>query len=170
MNNEQQETIATETELVINMTIAAWYSLNKRMSELLAKLSDDDLAAETAPGRNSGIYLLGHLATVNDGMLALMGLQQRLRPELEDTFIKSPDRSGKLMPAATELRMYWQQVNDTLAGHFRKMSTEEWFGRHMSVSEEDFKKEPHRNKLNILISRTGHQHYHMGQLAYLVKK
>ena len=50
------------------------------------------------------------------------------------------------------------------------MQPEDWFTKHSAISAEDFAKEPHRNKLNILINRTVHQGYHMGQLAYLVKK
>jgi len=34
-------------------------------------------------------------------------------------------------------------------------------------SAEDFAKEPHRNKLNIIISRTSHLQYHTGQIALL---
>jgi len=47
------------------------------------------------------------------------------------------------------------------------MQPTEWFTRHTSVSEEDFIKEPHRNKLNVLITRATHQSYHLGQLIYL---
>jgi hypothetical protein len=43
----------------------------------------------------------------------------------------------------------------------------EWFNRHTVVSEADFEKEPHRNKLNLLINRTNHLSYHLGQLIYL---
>ena len=41
------------------------------------------------------------------------------------------------------------------------------FEKHTAVSEEDFSKEPHRNKLNIVISRTSHLQYHTGQLVLL---
>ena len=38
------------------------------------------------------------------------------------------------------------------------------------VSAEDFAKEPHRNKLNLIINRTNHQNTHYGQLIYLKPK
>jgi hypothetical protein len=47
------------------------------------------------------------------------------------------------------------------------MKPQDWLGRHTAVSEEDFQKEKHRNKLNVLISRTNHAGYHLGQLVYL---
>jgi hypothetical protein len=37
----------------------------------------------------------------------------------------------------------------------------------MTVSPEDFAKEPHRNRLNVLISRTNHMANHIGQLLLL---
>jgi hypothetical protein len=36
------------------------------------------------------------------------------------------------------------------------------------VSEEDFAKEPHRNRFTLLLSRTGHLAFHLGQVV-LVK-
>jgi hypothetical protein len=39
--------------------------------------------------------------------------------------------------------------------------------RHTAVSEADFALNPSRNKLSILISRTNHQSYHLGQLNLL---
>jgi uncharacterized damage-inducible protein DinB len=170
MNNEQTEVIVTEKELVINMLIAAWEVQHKRFSAFLDKVTDGELAAETAPGRNTGTYLLGHLTAVNDAMLPMLGLGDKLYPEMEDTFIASPDKSGKTMPAASELREKWHNVASLLHEHFKKMAASEWFERHTAVSAEDFAKEPHRNKLNILISRTNHMSYHFGQMAYLIKK
>jgi hypothetical protein len=37
------------------------------------------------------------------------------------------------------------------------------------VTEEDFANEPHRNRLAILLSRTSHASYHLGQLMFLKK-
>ena len=49
------------------------------------------------------------------------------------------------------------------------MQPEDWFQKHSSVSAEDFAKEPHRNKLNIMITRATHLAYHTGQMALLKK-
>ena len=56
-----------QTELFIKMSITAWKSQNKRLDDMIAKYSDEQWNADTAPGRNSGIYLLGHSTAVNDG-------------------------------------------------------------------------------------------------------
>jgi len=60
-------------------------------------------------------------------------------------------------------------ANTNHSEHINQMPTDEWFTRHNKVSEADFAKEPHRNKLNIIINRTSHMSYHLGQMAYLEK-
>jgi DinB superfamily len=156
-----------QQELVIKMIIAEWQKQNSRVDKLLETLSDEQLAADTAPKRNSGVYLAGHLAAVNDGMLPLLGFGTKLHPELEAVFLTNPDKSGLAAPSLDILKGYWKEINATLTQHINNMKTDEWFTRHTAVSEEDFAKEPHRNKLNILINRTNHQSYHLGQMAYL---
>jgi hypothetical protein len=73
------------------------------------------------------------------------------------------------MPSANELRTYWKNTNEKLASHFAKVKTDDWFLKHNSVSAEDFEKEPHRNRLTIVLGRTGHLAYHVGQLTLLKK-
>ena len=51
-----------------------------------------------------------------------------------------------------------------------KLSPEEWLERHDSVSAEDFAKEPQRNRLAMLLSRTTHAAMHEGQMRLAVKK
>ena len=43
------------------------------------------------------------------------------------------------------------------------MSWSDWVQRHSAVSEEDFAKDPSRNRFAILLSRTNHLSYHLGQ-------
>ena len=160
---------AIQPELFIKMVISNWEIQNTRLDKLLDDLSDEQLSAETAPGRNTGTYLLGHLTAISDGMLVLMDLGNKLYPELQNIFVDNADKSGFSFPSIAELKAYWNNVNEALRQHFDNMQTATWFTRHMSVSEEDFAKEPHRNKLNILINRTNHQSYHLGQMAYLKK-
>lgn len=156
-----------QQDLVIKMILAEWHKQNTRVDKLLETLSDDQFAAETAPKRNSGIYLIGHLAAVNDAMLPLLGFGAKLHPELEAVFLTNPDKSGLDKPSLDVLKGYWNEINATLTRHVNAMKASEWFTRHTAVSEEDFAKEPHRNKLNIIINRANHQSYHLGQLAYL---
>ncbi|MFT3936101.1 MAG: DinB family protein [Chitinophagaceae bacterium] len=154
-------------ELAIKLIIAEWQKQNTRVDKLLDTLTDEQWANATAPNRNSGIYLIGHLAAVNDAMLPLLGFGPKLHPELENIFLKNPDNAGLEKPSLATLKTYWKEINDTLTKYIDAVKPEDWFTRHTAVSEEDFAKEPHRNKLNIIINRTTHQSYHIGQLIYL---
>ena len=156
-------------QVFIKMALDPWNSQIGKADKLFSSLSDEELQQETAPGRNSGIYLLGHLTAVHDALLPLMGLGEKLYPQLEDTFIKNPDKSGIEKPPAKDLRNYWSEVNNKLAQHFARLTADEWFQKHTSVSDEDFAKEPHRNRLNVLLTRTNHPVYHLGQLVFLKK-
>lgn len=156
--------------LFVKMAISAWDSQVKQMDKLIDSFTDEQWMTEIAPGKNRGIYILGHLAAVNDYMLSLFGFGERLHPEWESLFIRTPDKSGNEFPSIDELKKYWRQVNETLATHFTKTEPEAWFQRHTAVSEEAFAKEPHRNKLNVLLNRTNHQSYHVGQLVLLQQK
>jgi hypothetical protein len=153
--------------LLVKMSLLSWEGQLKRATNLLNTLTDEQLSNEIAPGRNTGAYLIGHLIAIHDAMVPLFGLGERLHHELEEVYITSPDKSGKKALAVPQLREYWKEVHGHLEQRLASLTEEQWFQRHMSVSEEDFKKEPHRNKLNVLLSRASHIAYHLGQLVLL---
>jgi DinB superfamily len=161
------EATTTQLNLLVKMTLTAWDTQNNYLKTLISALSDDQLSKEIAPGRNTGTYLLGHLIAVSDAMLPLLGFGERLFPALENVFITSPDKSGLNMPGINELKENLETVNEKLATHFQSASVDEWLSRHTAVSPEDFVKEPHRNKLNVVISRTNHMANHIGQMLLL---
>jgi hypothetical protein len=109
------------------------------------------------------IYLWGDLAAVNDGLLPLLGIGERLHPELDAMFISKPDRSVELTVTAQSLKSAWDKINQRLWEAFSKFSPADWAGRHTAVSEEEFKREPNRNKFTVLLGRTAHMSYHVGQ-------
>jgi len=92
---------------------------------------------------------------------ALLNFEGQAYPHLEEAFLTKPDRSVTEIPSTKELRAAWETVNSKLATHIDHLSTDQWFEKHSAVSEEDFVKEPHRNRLNVLIGRTNHMQYHM---------
>lgn len=154
----------------VKMVTDLWHSTNKRMDDTLANLTDEQLLQETSPGRNTGRYLLGHLTAVNDAMLPLLGFGEKMYPQLEKPFIATPDKSGQEMPPISELRKYWHTISEKLDQHIAEQKPSDWFAKHNSVSAEDFAKEPHRNKLNIVLGRANHLNYHLGQLNFLKEK
>ena len=157
----------TTADLLVKMVLMAWDAQNNQLNKLLSELTEEQLQKEIAPGKNRGIYLLGHLVSVHDNMLPVLGLGEKLFPELYTVFVKNPDQKNKDIPTVAELKEKMQVVDAKLKEFIQAGSTEQWLERHMSVSPEDFDKEPHRNKLNIIISRTNHIAYHLGQLVLL---
>lgn len=155
------------TEQLIKQVILSWTSRNVAVTHFFNIHNDDEVYShEVAPGRNRAIYLLGHLIATNDALLVLFDISDKLFPELE-VFSRTPDKTFEITHTIEELKKQWDVVNTTLTDHFNAMTTEQWFERHMAVSPEDFAKDPQRNKLNVLLGRTNHQSYHLGQLNLL---
>ncbi len=158
-----------QKQLVIKSVLDAWHSRIEAADKLFNGLNDEQLGQEISPGRNRGVYLLGHLTAVHDKMLPLLNLEPQVYPHLDEPFLTKPDKSVSQIPSVKELRENWKTINSKLATHFNKLSPDEWFQRHTSVTEEDFVKEPHRNRLNVVVGRTNHMQYHIGQVALLKK-
>ena len=157
----------THTELVLKMIFDRWNASVKNLDKLLGSLSDETLQKEVAPGKNRGIYLLGHIIAAHDDMLILLDLGEKLYPELYEPYLKSADKALTLSQSAAELRTYWTKQTEVLNQKFESLKEDDWFEKHTAVSAEEFAKEPHRNKLNIIITRTTHLQYHIGQLILL---
>lgn len=158
-----------ENQILVKMVLDAWDAKIKEANTIFDQLTDDQLQQETAPGRNSGIYLLGHLTAAHDRCIPLLNFGNRIYPQLDAVFIDHPDKAKDSAFTASELSAYWKNVNSVLSDNFSKLSPEAWFEKHNSISEEDFIKQPHRNKLNVILARTNHLSYHTGQLIFLKK-
>lgn len=157
----------TQTEISLKMVFDRWNASLKSCDNLLNTLTDDALQQQIAPNKNRGIYLLGHLIAVHDDMLILLDMGEKMYPELNEPFIKLADNVETKMPSISELRTYWKNQCEILKQKFDALTTNQWFDKHTAVSQEEFEKEPHRNKLNIIITRTSHLQYHIGQLVLL---
>jgi uncharacterized damage-inducible protein DinB len=154
----------TTEQLTINSVIASWKNTVARADKLFSSLTDEQLLQEVAPGKNRILYLLGHLTAVHDGLHTILGLGERIHPQLNSMFVSEPDRAIEPLPSISELRKYWTAVNSSLLEKFARLLPEEWLQRHMSMSEEDYAKDPTRNRLSVLLSRTNHLSYHLGQV------
>ena len=160
MNSEQ---------LAARSAVKSWKMTIERADKIFSPLTADQLQQQIAPGKNRIIYLLGHLTAVHDAMLTLLGLGERLHPELDEIFITKPDREVAQLPSAGELKKYWTDVNNALLDKFTALSPEEWLQRHTAMSDEDYAKDPMRNRLSVLLSRTNHLSFHIGQLVLAPK-
>jgi hypothetical protein len=154
-----------QNEMASKIIVDSFGNYIKRTTKMLEDLTDEQFGQEISTSKNTGHYLLGHLIAVHDNMLPLMGLGESLYPELIEIFLKNPDKSGLEKPSITQLRNQWTEVHDVLLAKLETLSLDQLLEKHTAVSDEDFAKEPHRNKLNVLLSRTSHLAYHVGQLA-----
>jgi hypothetical protein len=149
--------------------LKVWKAQIERADKLFGSLSSEEAQREIAPGRNRLLYLWGHLTAIHDAMLPLLGIGERLHPEFDVSFVSNPDKSQAAIPAHEQVRQAWKTVNAELSKGFEKMSWPDWLQRHAAVSEEDFAKDASRNRFAILLSRTNHLCYHVGQAVLGLK-
>jgi hypothetical protein len=154
----------TENSL-IDSALRGWKFNVERADVLFGSLTPAQLEEEVAPGRNRMIYLWGHLTAVNDRLLPLLRIGERLHPEFDGMFISNPDKSVPLTVSPQSLKTAWQEINQKLWEGFSKFSASDWAQRHNDVSEQEFEREPHRNRFGVLLGRTAHLSYHLGQAA-----
>jgi len=157
-------TTETKIELLTRTAIASWKQVIGRVDELLSSTSDDGLEKEVAPGRNRIFYLVGHLAAVSDRLFPLLGLGERLHPEFDAEFLENPDTHAPTKVSAADLRKAWTDINSKFTAAIEALRPEQWLEKHTAVSDEDFAKDPLRNRLAVLLSRTNHASFHVGQI------
>ena len=155
-------------ETAIQMILSAWKSQVESINKTLSVLSDEDLNAEVSPGKNKAFWIVGHLAAVNDFLFNILELGEKINPTYAQFFTKGDVRIKT--PSVSETRKYWADTSTLLTKKMAGFTTDDWFQKHGLVSAEDFLKEPLRNKLNVLLSRTSHIAHHRGQLVLLEKK
>jgi hypothetical protein len=156
-------------QALVTAALSSWKGNIDRADRIFSPLNEEQLQKEVAPGKNRLIYLWGHLTAVHDRMLPLLGLGERLHPELDSIFITSPDRTVAKLPTTEEIKKSWNEVNSRLFAGLESLSPTQWLERHSSVSEEDFAKDPSRNRFAILLSRTAHIAFHVGQTVLIPK-
>ena len=149
----------------LDICLLQWDAYNRRMQKALDAIGEEDFNKPIVPGGNSSSWLLGHLADTDDALLELFGIRNRMFPELAKVYHheRGSNQSGHL--SKEELNKKWKAIVVELDSTFKGMTESDWLARHMAVSEEDFKKEPHRNKLNVMLSRVTHKASHLGQIA-----
>ncbi|HEX4036459.1 MAG TPA: DinB family protein [Acidobacteriaceae bacterium] len=155
----------TNEELLANAALRSWKQVLGQFDKILAERNDEQLQKPVAPGRNRVFYLLGHLTAVHDRLFPLLGVGERLHPELDEAFITNPDRTLADPVSAAELRKAWSAVNGKLTAALEGFAPADWLKKHTSVSDEDFAKDPTRNRLAVVLSRTNHLSFHLGQIV-----
>jgi hypothetical protein len=158
----------TYEEVFTSAAVHSWKQVLGRFSDGVAALNDLQLQKHIAPGKNRLYYLVGHLTAVHDRLFPLLGIGERLHPELDEPFLTNPDGKAGDPISASDLKAAWTEVNTALTAAFERFTPADWLKKHTAVSDEDFAREPTRNRLAVLLSRTNHLSFHSGQ-AVLAK-
>jgi hypothetical protein len=158
----------TNEELLAATVVASWKQIMGRVDAAVAGYSDEQFEKQIALGRNRVRYLIGHLTATNDRLFPQLGIGQRLHPELDEAYFSNPDRTLPDPISTEELKAAWLEVGSKLTAAFEIFTAAEWLEKHTAVSVEDFAKEPLRNRLAMVLSRTNHVSMHVGQ-ALLAK-
>lgn len=155
----------TAEEQLIDGALRTWKSSIERFERAFSNLSDDQLEMRVAPGRNRLLYVLGHIVVVHDRMLELLDAGPRRHPELDAFFLLSPDEGGQAPVSGLKLNEMLLDVDAALSNAFSAWAPTDWLSKHTAVSAEDFAKEPQRNRFSVLLSRTVHVQFHLGQVV-----
>lgn len=158
----------TTEEVLTRTALNAWKQVIGRIDGAVVALTEEQLQKQVAPGKNRLLYLIGHLTAVHDRLFPLLGLGERMHPELDKVYVENPDRTHPDPLSTAELKQAWSEVNGRLTAAFENFAPGQWLEKHTAVSEEDFVNDPTRNRLAVVISRTNHAAFHTGQAA-LVK-
>jgi hypothetical protein len=154
----------TNEELLCTTALNSWKQVVDRFDHILEPLTNEQLQKQVAPGKNRLFYLVGHLTAVHDRLFSMLGLGDRQHPELDEPYITNPDKKLTDPVSAADLKTAWAEVNRELTSAFEKLTPEEWLQKHTAVSDDDFAKDPMRNRLAVMISRTNHLSFHTGQI------
>jgi DinB superfamily len=165
----EERTVLMSEQALVAAGVNSWKLNIERANRLFSPLTEEQLLKEVAPGKNRLIYLWGHLTAVHDRMLPLLVLGPRLHPEYDALFLTSPDKTAPTLPGAHEIKQAWDEVNSRLLAGFESLSPAAWLEKHDSVSAEDFAKDPQRNRFSLLLNRTTHISFHLGQTALISK-
>jgi hypothetical protein len=153
-----------QQHLFVKMALASWNAQIARAEKVFGAFTYEQFYSPVAPGKNRIIYLYGHLAAYHDALKETLGLGKRAKPELAVTFLQNADDDQVNILSLSELKVYWQTVHAELNEFFVNLPAAEWFKRHNAMTDEDFEKDPSRNRLSVLLSRANHIAYHIGQV------
>lgn len=158
MDNPVSKYLAAQYDSMVN-----WVNGN------IDPLTDDELKMELSPGKNHGIWILGHLIVSDDDFSLYMGKGDLLFPEYYEIFgAKSKLQPVESYAPASLLRKQWKEVIEKNKKIYAELTDEELKLPHAKVDE--FENDFFKTKENIAKFWQLHQMYHAGQLSILVSR
>ncbi|MEO8209783.1 MAG: DinB family protein [bacterium] len=129
-------------------------------------LSDEDFKMELSPGKNTGVWILGHLVVSDDDLSTFLGKGKLLFPE----YVKLFGQGTKVQPVenypdVAALKKSWKQVSERNKIIYSELTDKELNEPHAMI--EDFEKDYFKTKERVIMAWQLHQVYHTGQLAII---
>lgn len=151
----------------LQICLLQWDAMNKRMLKTMDSISEENFHKPIVAGGNSPSWIIGHLVEADDALLELLGIGKRMFLDLSKIYHheRGANQTGHL--TKQEVTQRFKSVCAALDTAFKSWNEADWLMRHTAVSEEDFKNGPHRNRLNVMLSRLSHKASHLGQLALM---
>lgn len=146
-----------------------WKLINGWLRNAITRLTDEALHNTIAPGKNHGIWILGHLIESEDELGVYLGLSDWLFPNYETLFGQgSPLLPPEQYPSASVLRQQWKQVSQRNDQILQLMTDTDWNQPHTRIDsgnplDTDFFK----TKGRCISIWNMHQTLHLGQLSVL---
>lgn len=135
---------------------------------ILSRIPDDDLKKEISPGKNHGIWLLGHIITCEDDFALLMGKGEITYPDYQKMFGEGtkPLSHDNYTPIS-EMRGRWKEMVEKNKKIYSELNDDVLKEPHAQLKDEnDFCK----TKEDICVHWQVHLMYHVGQLSVLIPK
>ncbi|MBK7156992.1 MAG: DinB family protein [Ignavibacteria bacterium] len=133
---------------------------------LLKDLTDEDLRTELSPGKNHGIWILGHLIASDDDFSLFMGTGNPVYPEIQELFgqgskLQPPDK----YPDVKSLRVKWDEICEKNRKIYSELKDEDFDKPHAMIKNYDT--DYFKTKGRVIMAWQIHQAYHAGQLAVI---
>lgn len=155
MDNPRSKTLSLQYER--SLSWANWK---------LNLLSEDDLKKEVSPGKNHGIWLLGHLIANEDDFGVFLGKRELAYPVYQNLFAGGTKPLPiENYPSVPEMREKWKELTEKNKKLYCELKDEELNEPHALIEENDFCK----TKQDIIMHWQIHLVYHIGQLGILVR-
>ncbi|MEP7146575.1 MAG: DinB family protein [bacterium] len=132
-------------------------------------LTDEEFEMELSPGKNHGVWILGHLITSDDDFSLYMGKGELLFPEYHDLFGQgSMLQPVKNYPKVLVLRKHWNDIIGKNKKIYENLKDEEF--EHPPANIADNKEDYFKTKARVIMAWQLHQVYHGGQLSVLASR
>lgn len=156
-------------DLISKKFLEQYVMMHEWLNNYINALSDEEYKMELSPGKNHGVWILGHLIESDDDFSVYMGKGDFLFPEYVELFgqgskLKPPEN----YPPVQDLKNNWKvlfeknkKIYENLKDHELEESPE---------NMDDKMKEYFKTKGTVVMAWQLHQMYHGGQLSVLVAR